>query len=107
MGKPPRLSAIVPLKISVGTDGQIHLSHTTDISASGARVILPLALDPGCTIVLEYKKQRAKAVVVWSKPKKKGSRDYEIGIRLLDDGQRFWMAQFDPKAHVLSTWAYS
>lgn len=107
MGKSPRLHAILPLRISVSTEAQVHFSHTTDISAFGARVILPLALEPGCGIELEYKKHRAKAVVVWSKPMRRGSRDYQIGLRLLDDGRRFWMAQFDPKAEVLATQGYS
>jgi hypothetical protein len=102
MGKSPRLNAILPLKVLVGTDTQTHFVHTVDISASGVRIMMPLALDPGLDIVLEYKKNRAKAVVVWSKPMSKTSRDHVIGMRLLDDGQRFWLVDFAPKAQVLS-----
>jgi hypothetical protein len=103
MIKTPRLNAILPLKIMVGTDAQTHFATTLDISASGARVILPLALDPGCGMVLEYKKNRVRAVVVWSRPMRRGSRDHQIGMRLLDDGQRFWLVELAPKAHVLSS----
>jgi hypothetical protein len=103
MGNSPRLNAILPLKVLVGTDTQIHLVHTFDISASGARVMMPLDLDPGIDLVLEYKKNRARAVVVWSRPMNKASRDHEIGIRLLDDGQRFWLVNLAPKAQVLAS----
>lgn len=103
MIKTPRLAAILPLKIMVGTDSHTHFAHTLDISSSGVRVIMPMALDSGCNVVLEYKKNRARAVVVWSKPKNKDSRDHEIGMRLLDDGQRFWLAEFAPKARVLES----
>jgi hypothetical protein len=107
MDKSPRLDGILPLKVTVGTDSQVHFAHTLNISASGVRVIMPLALDPGRDVVLEYKKNRARAVVVWSRPMRKNSRDHEIGMRLLDDGQRFWMVELAPKAHVLSTRGYS
>lgn len=102
MGKAPRLTAILPLKIKVGVDTNVHFAHTIDISASGARVIMPLALNPGSDVVLEYKKNRVRAVVVWSKPMNKSARDHEIGMRLLDDGQRFWLVDMAPKAQVLS-----
>lgn len=98
----PRLNAILPLKVMVGTDAQAHFAHTLDISVNGARVIMPVALEPGIDLVLEYKKNRARAVVVWSKPMRKSSRDHELGIRLLNDGRRFWLVEFSPKAQVLS-----
>ena len=98
----PRLNAILPLKVTVGTDAQAHFAHTLDISVSGARVIMPLALEAGSDIVLEYKKNRTRAVVVWSKPMKKSTRDYELGIRLLNDGRRFWLVELSPKAQILS-----
>lgn len=101
MNKTPRLSAILPLKVMVGTETQTHFAHTLDISVSGARVILPLALEPGSDLVLEYKKNRARAVVVWSKPMRKSVRDHEIGMRLLDDGQRFWLVELAPKPHIM------
>jgi hypothetical protein len=103
MEKSPRLAAILPLKLMVGSDAQTHFAHTMDISKSGARVIMPLALDPGSDVLLEYKKHRARAVVVWSKPMSKSSRDHAVGIRLLDDGQRFWLVEFAPKAYVLAS----
>jgi len=98
----PRLNAILPLKVTVGSDAQTHFIHTLDISASGARVIMPMALDPGCDLVLEYKKNRTRAVVVWVKPIKKSSRDYELGLRLLNEGRRFWLVELAPKAQILS-----
>ena len=101
MTKSPRLSAILPLKFTLPTDPQTQLAHTLDISASGARVILPMSLEPGSDLLLEYKKNRARAVVVWSKPVRRGARDYVTGIRLLDDGQRFWLVQLAPKAHIV------
>ncbi len=103
MIKTPRLNAILPLKIMVGPEAQTHFATTLDISASGARVILPLAPDPGSDIVLEYKKNRVRAVVVWSRPMCRGSRDHQVGMRLLDDGQRFWLVELAPRAQVLSS----
>ncbi len=103
MEKSPRLAAILPLKIMVRTDAQTHFAHTLDISVSGAKVILPMALEPGFDVVLEYKKNRARAVVVWSRPMRRNSRDHQIGMRLLDDGQRFWLVDLGPKAHVLES----
>ena len=101
MDKSPRLAAILPLKITVGNDSRAQFAHTLDISSSGLRVILPLAPDPGCNILLEHKKKRARAVVVWSRQIKNSRTDYEVGMRLLDDGQRFWLVDFAPNAHVL------
>ena len=98
----PRLNAILPLKVTVGTDAQTLFAHTLDISVSGARVIIPMALDPGSDIVLEYKKNRARAVVVWAKPMKKSTRDYELGLRLLNDGRRFWLVEIAQKAKILA-----
>lgn len=99
----PRLNAILPLKVTVGSEGQSHFIHTLDISSTGARVIMPMALDPGCDVVLEYKKRYSKAVVVWAKPARKSTRDYELGLRLLNGGPRFWLVEFSPKAQILST----
>ncbi len=103
MEKPSRLSAILPLKIMVGDSARTYLAHTLDISISGARVVLPMALEAGCDLVLEYKKNRAKAVVVWSKPVKRSSTDHLIGMRLLDDGQRFWLVDLGPRAYVVES----
>jgi hypothetical protein len=102
MGRSPRLNAILPLKVWVGTDVKAQLAHTINISASGVRLIIPLALDPGSNVVLEYQKNRARAVVIWSRPMAKSSREYEIGMRLLDDGQRFWLVNLAPKARLLA-----
>ncbi len=98
----PRLNAILPLKVTVGVDAQIHFIHTLDISASGARVIMPMALDPGSDLLLEYKQSRSKAIVVWAKPARKSNRDYELGLRLLNGGPHFWLVELSPKAHILS-----
>lgn len=102
MSESPRLNAILPLKVLVGTDTQTHFAHTVDISPSGARIIMPLALETGCELVLEYKNKRARAVVIWSKQMRNSSRDHELGLNLLDDGRRFWLVEFSPKAQVLS-----
>ncbi len=103
MNRPPRLAAILPLKVLVGTVEQPHFAHTVDISRSGARIVMHIALVPGCDIVLEYKKKRVRAEVVWSKSMKKGSSDYLVGIRVLDDGQRFWQVDFAPTARILES----
>lgn len=102
MSESPRLNAILPLKVLVGTDTQTHFAHTVDISPSGARIIMPLALETGCELVLEYRNKRARAVVIWSKQMRNSSRDHELGLNLLDDGRRFWLVEFSPKAQVLS-----
>jgi PilZ domain-containing protein len=102
MSESPRLKAILPLKIFVDSESEALTAHTTDISASGVKIILSSALDPGRDVVLEYRKKRVRAVVVWSKPMSRISRDYQIGMRLLEDGQRFWLVNMAPKAQVLS-----
>lgn len=98
----PRLTAILPLKVTVGSDAQTHFIHTLDISASGARVIMPIALDPGSDVLIEYKQSRSRAVVVWAKPVRKSNRDYELGLRLLNGGPHFWLVELSPKAQILS-----
>jgi hypothetical protein len=103
MDKSPRLAAILPLKLMIGSEADTHFVHTLDISASGVRLILPFSLDPGRDVVLEYKQKRARAVVAWSKPMHRSSRDYAIGMHLLDDGQKFWLVDLGPKAHVLGS----
>jgi hypothetical protein len=99
----PRLNAILPLKVTVGSDPQSHFIHTLDISAFGARVIMPMALDPGSDVVLEYKKRLTKAIVVWAKPARKSTRDYELGLRLLNGGPRFWLLELSPKTRILTS----
>ncbi len=98
----PRLTAVLPLKVTVGSDTQSHFIHTLDISAFGVRVIMPMALEPGSDVTLEYKKRCTKAVVVWSKPVKKSARDYELGLRLLNGGPRFWLLELSPKTQILA-----
>ncbi len=98
----PRLTAILPLKVTVGADAQTHFIHTLDISASGARVIMPMALDPGSDLLLEYKQSRSRAIVVWTKPAKKSKRDFELGLKLLNAGPHFWLVELSPKAQILS-----
>ncbi len=103
MDKSPRLAAILPLKLTLGSEANTHFVHTMDISASGVKVVLPFNLDRGRDVVLEYKKKRARAVVIWSKPMRRNSNDYAIGMQLLDDGQKFWLVDLGPKAHILES----
>lgn len=98
----PRLNAILPLKVTVGSEGQSHYIHTLDISSTGARVIMPMALDPGSDVTLEYKKRCTKAIVIWSKLARRSTRDYELGLRLLNGGPRFWLVELSPKAEILA-----
>ncbi len=86
-----RVKAVIPLKVTVTADGQKYLGHTVEISASGARTILPLALDAGTEIVLEHKHRRCKAGVVWSRPVTGRKYEYQIGLRLLNREQVFWL----------------
>ncbi len=87
----PRVKAVLPLKVTVIADGQHYLGHTVEISASGARTILPVSLDPGSELSLEYKHRRCKASVVWSRLVAGRKYDHEIGLRLLNREQAFWM----------------
>lgn len=84
-----RVKAIVPLKITVNADGQNYLGHSVDISDSGASMILPVSLDPGTEISLEYKRKRCRAIAVWCKPV--GKYEHQIGLRLLNREQSFWL----------------
>lgn len=85
------------------SERRTFFAHTLDISASGLKVILPQALDRGCKVMLEYRKNRARAVVSWSKRVKEDSSDHLIGMRLLDDGQRFWLVDLIPKAKIIES----
>jgi hypothetical protein len=104
MDKSPRLAAILPLKLMIGSEDNTHLVHTLDISASGARVILPFSLDRGSDVVLEYRQKRVRAVVAWSKPMRRDSSDHAVGMHLLDDGQKFWLVDLVPKAQILRSY---
>lgn len=86
-----RVKAILPLKVTVVADGQSYLGHTVEISASGARTILPIALDAGSELSLEYKHRRCKARVVWSRLIAGRKSDYEIGLQLLNRELAFWL----------------
>lgn len=84
-----RVKAVLPLKVTVCADGQHYLAHSIDISASGARMIVPVGFDTGTEISLEYKHRRSKAVAVWSKQISRN--EYQVGLRLLNREQAFWM----------------
>ena len=86
-----RLKAILPLKVMINADGQSYLGHTVEISMSGARTILPVKLDPGSELSLEYKHRRCKAKVIWSKPVPGRKNDHELGLQLLNREQAFWL----------------
>lgn len=86
-----RVKAVLPLKVTVVADGQSYLGHTVEISASGARTILPFALEAGSELSLEYKRQRCKARVVWSRVIAGRKSDHEIGLQLLSREQAFWL----------------
>lgn len=92
-----RVKAVLPLKVTVVADGQTYLGHTVEISASGARTILPFALDAGSELSLEYKHRRCKAQVVWAKPVAGRKHDHEIGLRLLNRELAFWMIELAAK----------
>lgn len=89
--KQRRVKAILPLKITVTGGGQSYLGHTVEVSASGARTILPVGLEPGSALVLEVKHRRCRAVVVWSKAVEGSKNDHEHGLRLLSREQAFWL----------------
>jgi len=86
-----RVKAVLPLKITITADGQTYLGHTVEISNSGARTILPIGLDAGSELLLEYKRRTCKAVVAWSKPVSGRKHDHEIGLRLLNRELAFWL----------------
>ncbi len=84
-----RVKAVLPLKVTVCADGQRYLAHSIDISASGARMIVPVGFDAGTEMFLEHKHRRCKAVAVWSKQIAKN--ECQVGLRLLNREQAFWM----------------
>ena len=89
--KQRRVKAILPLKITLTGEGQRYLGHTVEISASGARTILPVGLEPGSVLVLECKHRRCRAVVVWSRAVEGCKSSHEHGLRLLNRELAFWM----------------
>ncbi len=85
-----RRKAILPLKVLVNVADKIHLAHTLDISASGARVVLADRLAPRTAVTVENKHRRTRGIVVWCRPLHESKYDHEIGIRLENAGSTFW-----------------
>ncbi len=83
-----RQRAILPLKVSA--DGQMHLGHTLNISASGARLVMTTELSSEAVITIEYKYRRTVAKVTWCRPMKGRKCEYEVGIRLQNSLGDFW-----------------
>lgn len=84
-----RTRGVLPVKINVPDSGSF-LSHTLDISASGARAVLPAMLQPGAVLTIEFKHKRATAVIAWCKPVKKSGTSFEVGLRLEKASSDFW-----------------
>lgn len=85
-----RHKAILPIRIISTTDGTTSVAHTTDISASGARIVVTSGLTEGSSVTVEFKHRRTAARVVWCKPVKDRGFDHEAGLQLVNAGTTFW-----------------
>jgi hypothetical protein len=83
-----RQRAILPLKVSA--NGEVHLGHTLDISASGARLVMTTELQSETLLTIEYKYRRSIAKVSWCRPMKGRKYEYELGIRFQNTDDDFW-----------------
>jgi hypothetical protein len=85
-----RKKAILPVKIAIPGTSRTYLTHTLDISASGVRLVLTCALEPGVKVTVEHKRRRVVGIVAWQRPVQGSKFDNEIGIKLQDAGTDFW-----------------
>jgi hypothetical protein len=85
-----RKKAILPVKITVAGTNRAFLTHTLDISASGVRLVLASAVQPGEKVTIEHKRRRVVGTVAWQRPVQGSKFDIEIGIMLQNAGNDFW-----------------
>ncbi len=84
-----RTKGILPIKIVVPAASG-YLAHTLDISASGARAVVPAQLNPGSVLVLEFKHKRTTATIAWCRPITGRKCEFEVGLRLDKPNRDFW-----------------
>lgn len=88
--KQRRQRAILPLKLYVGVGNKTYLAHTLDISASGARLVLPVKIAPGTTVSIEFKHRRATGTAAWCTGLRESKYDHVVGVHLPNAGTSFW-----------------
>ena len=89
MRKQRRRNAILPLKVTIVDGSAIHLAHTLDISASGARLVVTSQFAPGTQVFVEFKRRRAEGTVIWSKARNDSKYDHELGLQMRNAGSAF------------------
>jgi hypothetical protein len=92
--KQRRQKAILPLKVYVGVGNNTYLAHTLDISASGARLVLPVQIAPGTAISIEFKHRRANGTAIWCTGLRESKYDHVLGVELPNAGTSFWGIHF-------------
>lgn len=86
-----RHRGIIPLKVSLSADNgaaETYLAHTSDISASGCRVVLSNPLEAGAEVRIHYKHTRLECKVMWCRSLQ--SRKWEAGLEMLKPAPLFW-----------------
>jgi hypothetical protein len=88
--KQRRQRAILPLKVFVGVGNNTYLAHTLDISASGARLVLPVRIAPGTAVSIEFRHRRTTGTAIWCTGLRESKYDHVLGIHLPNAGTSFW-----------------
>lgn len=88
--KQRRQKAILPLKVYVGVGNNTYLAHTLDISACGARLVLPVQIAPGTSISIEFRHRRTTGTAVWCTGLRESKYDHVLGVHLPTAGTSFW-----------------
>lgn len=67
-----------------------YLAHTLDISASGARLVLPVRIAPGTAVSIEFRHRRTTGTAIWCAGLRESKYDHVLGIHLPNAGTSFW-----------------
>ena len=92
-----RIKAVLPVKVS-GKDSSgrqySDLTHTLDITPSGARLAIHRPLHVGDSLTLQYRQRRAEFRVVWTKSLV-GKDEYQVGLHAAAQEKEPWGLQVE------------
>jgi len=88
-----RIRMVLPLRVSArdASDARFEeLAHTLDITAHGARLgAIRHPLKVGTTIVVQYRQRKLHCRVAWMRLLE-GTKEYQVGVELLENGKDTW-----------------
>jgi hypothetical protein len=90
---------VLPLRVlarDASDAGFEELAHTLDITAHGARLgAIRHPLKMGTTIVVQYRQRKLHCRVVWTRLLE-GTKEYQVGVELLENGKDTWGLDLHP-----------